>query len=254
MFNTFFATLHRDLSVLSSRRGFWWLLALWSFIAAVIFFAYLEDFLAIQPQLRAKNFRYGVTDLVIIPYLKTLGILSMVFMASLCSRLFYHERFSPFSALYRSSGQSLMALMAAKWGYIMVLSLLAVMVLALPAVGSGFFFTYNGFRVAMMLVALFVLLLSVGVLAMVLSQVVSHSILVVLLIAVWIAVSEIAVRLLVEPTWIVPIVAFFSPLAHLNRIATGVVTVSDGVFFVLLVVLLTAVSVRQYNNSFLFSH
>ncbi len=111
---TWHTTLARDFTVLLSRRSFWGLLALWTALSAVIFFAYLEDFLAIQPSLRAKNFRYGVTDMVLLPYLKLLGSIAIIVMAGLCSRLFYQECFAPFSAIFRSTRPNAFAVTAAK--------------------------------------------------------------------------------------------------------------------------------------------
>lgn len=250
MSNVTQTTLSRDLSVLLHRRGFWWLSAVWALLSGLLFFALLEDFLSVQPTLRAKQTHYGVTDLVIIPYLKTLGFIAAIFMASLCSRLFYLECFSPFSALYRTLNNSAFALVLAKLLYVLILALWALMLPALPLIVCGYFFDYNVGRVLMMLLALLVFLLSVGMIAMVWSQLISHSIVVVLLTMVPIGALELLVKWVVEPTWVVPIVAFFSPVTHVNRMATGVVSLSDGVFFILLMFGLMVLALRQFNNTY----
>lgn len=244
-------TLHRDISALTQRRLFWWALTIWAFITTLIFFAYLEDFLAIQPKLRAKNFRYGVTDLVIIPYIKTLGLVALIFIAALCSRLFYNEHFSPFSLLYRSTQPSASTLLLAKSTYIISISLTLIALLSLPPLISGFFFDYHLSRVIITLIAQFVLLFTVGMLAMTLSQILAYSVLVVLVCGAVVLLPMLLTRLFVEPAWLVAIVAFFSPIAHLNRITTGVIMLSDGVFFVTLWLLLGAISLRQFNNTYM---
>lgn len=248
------ATVSRDFSLLLGRRGFWWFFALWAFINAIIFFTYLENFLAIQPTLRAKGFRYGVTDLVIIPYLKSSGTLVMGFIICLSSRLFYGEHFSPFAALYRSLAISPVTLVMAKWAYVAVLSLTALGILILPVAMCKLLFDYNGFRVVVMAIALFMLLLATGGIAMLLSQVFTQSILTALVTLLCLSLPEIAATMINEPGWLTSLLAFFSPLTHIQRMATGLVALSDGVFFVLLLGLITALSLRQYKNSYLFIH
>ncbi|PID61429.1 MAG: hypothetical protein CR974_04215 [Gammaproteobacteria bacterium] len=249
----YFATLRRDLSVLTQRRLFWWALALWSAICTLVFFSYLESFLDIQPQLRAKNFRYGVTDLVMMPYVKALGLVAMLFVIGLCSRLFFNEHFSAFGVLYRSANPRPLPLLAAKWGYVAGMALTLVGLLALPPLVSRFFFDFHLSRVILTLLAQFVLLFSVGMLAAVLSQVFRHSILVMLTACLAIGLPELAVRLIAEPAWLLPVLEFFSALAHSNRIATGVITLSDGVYFLLWWWLLSAIAQRQFNNTYLLS-
>lgn len=242
-------TLTRDFSLLLSRRAFWWFLALWAFFSALIFFTYLENFLAIQPTLRAKNFRYGVTDIVIIPYLTMTGTVAMLWIAGLCSRLFYHEQFSPFSLLYRSLPPSPMVLLAAKWLYIALLAAIIIVVLLLPVLVCAFWFDYNGFRVMVMSVAVFMLLLSVGGMTMLLSQLVTYSVLTVFVALLWVALLAVAANITTVPMW-AEMLAFFSPLSHIQRLATGVFMLSDGVFFVLLIGLLSLLSLRQYRRCY----
>lgn len=244
-------TMGRDLSLLASRRGFWWLTTAWAVIAGVVFFAYLNDFLAIQPTLRAKNFRYGVTDIVLVPYLKTLAALALVLMAGLCSRGFYHEHFAPFALLYRSSGQSAVMLVVGRWLTAAVLAVGILVVLAVPVVSAELFFDYNGRRIAFTLAAIFMLLWVVGMLAMVCSQRFSHSVLVVLLVLLWVGGSELLTRLLSEPPWLAAVLAFFSPWSHITHITNGIVTLSDIMFFVFLPTLLSLLAWRQYQNTFL---
>lgn len=248
---SFTATLSRDLRLLFSRRSVWVILALWAAISSVMFFAYLEDFLAIQPTLRAKNFRYGVTDIVIIPYIKLQITFALVVMASLCSRLFYQEFFSPFSALARSTRPPPLAVVCAKTAYIQLIAVALIALFSLPVWVSGYFFEYNAWRVIITLLGGFMVLLSVGVLAMVFSQLFTHSTVVMLLTTLCFIAPEIAVRLVTDPAWIAPILAFFSPLTHVSRLATGVVTLSDGVFFIGALLLLFGIAVRQFNNTYL---
>lgn len=244
-------TLSRDLSVLTQRRLFWWALAFWAFICTFIFYYHLEDFLAIQPSLRAKNFRYGVTDLVIIPYINVMALMALVFFIGLCARLFYHEHFTPFGDWLRSTQPPASQLVLAKISYILTLSTVITALLALPVLAGRFFFTYDFMRVMFTLLAQFVLLFSAGMLTMVFSQRLRYSILVVLTAGLVIGVAELLARLLVEPEWLAAVATFFSPFAHVNRIATGIVTLSDGVFFILLWLILSAIAVRQFNNNYL---
>lgn len=250
----FKTTLARDLFVLLHRRSFWWWLALWSLLSAVLFFSYLEDFLAIQPTLRAKQFRYGVTDLVLIPYLKTLSLVSVVFMAGLCARLFYLEQFSPFSALYRGLAQRPVVLVLAKCTYVAILSALALGVIILPVLGAGWFFDYNVFRILITTVGLYLLLFTTGVLTMLFSQIFSHSVVVVLLVVLLLGGTELAVKLMTEPVWLSPIVMFFSPISHVNRLATGVWSLSDGLFFGFGLCLLIGLSIRRFKNTYFVTH
>lgn len=244
-------TLQRDFAVLLSRWQFWLALTVAAAISGFIYFSYLEDFLAIQPTLRAKSFQYGVTDLVIVPYLKTLGYVAVIILSALCSRLFYWEIFADFSHGFRSTPVHLAGLITAKLSAIALLSLLILTVIALPALGSGLAYDYNVVRICFLLLALFMLLLTVGTVAMVLSQFFSHGILVTLLTTLWVGLSELATTLITEPTWVLPIIQFFSPLTHTNRIAIGVVSFSDVVFWVLLLSGLIALSARQFRNTYL---
>ncbi len=251
MSNPIITTVSRDFSLLLSRRSFWWLWAAWALIAAIIYFAYLTDFLTIQATLRAKNFRYGVTDLVIIPYLKTLGTLAIVLMASLCARGFYYERFASFSLLYRSTPQHPLLFILAKWLTAALFATGILVTLALPVISSYVFFDYNIARVLITILALFMLLWMVGIVAMLLSLLFNQSILVALLTLSWVAFGELMTRLIVEPAWITPIIAFFSPLAHIHRITLGLLAGSDILFFLLLAALLTLLALRQYQNTYL---
>lgn len=245
------STFFRDITVLIQRRTFWWALAVWMFICALIFFAYVEDFLAIQPQLRAKAVHYGITDILIVPYIQTLSFVALAFMIALCARLFHNEHFADFSKLYRSTQPRLSLLIGAKLAYIAFLALLIIGLLALPPLVSSAFLDFNLARVVVTLLAQFVLLFTVGLIAMVLSQCFRHSILVMLVSGVLILSLELMTRLLVDPAWIAPLIAFFSPIAHMNRIATGMMTLSDGVFFIVLWLILCAIAIRQFNNTYL---
>lgn len=250
MIKNIYPTLYRDFSSLVLRRRFWLFIALWSSLCAILFFTYLEDFLSIQAVLRAKNFRYGVTDLVLVPYLKTTGYVCIIFMASLCAKLFHHELFSAFSQLYRTIPQSHLTLVGAKFLYVKLLSFLAVLVTFLPVIGCGLFFDYDTPRIILLLTGLFMLFFSVGVIAMMLSQVFTHSIIVVLVTIALVALPELAARIVVDPAWLQPVIAFFSPISHMDRIASGVIAVSDVVFFAALLGLITLFSVRQFSNTY----
>ncbi len=245
-----YPTLYRDFSSVFLLRRFWLFCALLSSFCAILFFAYLEDFLSIQALLRAKNSRYGVTDLVVIPYLKITGYACIIFIASLCSKLFHNEHFSAFSQLYRSTPQSTPNLIIAKYIYVISLTLLAIFITCLPAIGSGLFFDYNGTRVTLLVFGLFMLLLSVGAIAALLSQIFSHSILAVLVTIILIILPELGTRFLVEPSWLNPIIAFFSPISHMNRIATGNIAASDATFFISLLSLTALLSSRTLSNTY----
>lgn len=251
MLKTLLTTLRRDFVVLFSRWQFWLALTVASVISGFLFFSYLEDFLAIQPTLRAKGFQYGITDLVQIPYLKTLGYVAVVVIAALCSRLYYWEVFAHFSHGFRSTPFHLVGLITAKLLYIALLTLIMLTLIALPVIGSGLAYDYNAMRITFMLFALFMLLFTTGVLAMLLSQFFSHSILVTLLTLLWVGLSELAATLLTDPAWLLPIIQFFSPLTHSNRIALGVVSLSDAIFWFLLLSSLISLSARQFRNTYL---
>lgn len=253
MVNQIYPTLYRDFSTLLLRRRFWGLMAVWCALCGILFFAYFEDFLSIQPVLRAKNFRYGVTDLVIIPYIKTVSYFSIILMTALCARLGYLEHFSTFSSLYRSLPIKARHLITAKLLYITFLAMIAVLILALPMIVSGLFFHYDIGRVVVLLFGLFALLLSVGLLTLVFSQIIAHSVVVVLLTVLLIGITELAAKLLVEPAWLTPIIAFFSPISHLNRMANGVLTASDIIFYITLILLLIIIFIRQFHRTYFFS-
>lgn len=253
LYCTVYPTLYRDYSALFLRRRFWGLLALWGALCALLFFTYLEDFLSIQPVLRAKNFRYGVTDIVIIPYLQSTGYFALIVVTALCARLGYQEHFSPFSRLYRSIATKPSHFIVAKLIYINGIIFFILGFLLLPVLVSGCFFHYDITRVFWLFLGQFLMLLSVGLLALVFSQIVAHSVVVVLATLLLVALTELAAALVTEPTWWANIVSYFSPIAHLERIATGVVTFSDLAFFTTLLFLLILISVRQWNNTYFFT-
>lgn len=251
MISHVYTTLYRDTRTLLQRGLFWLLLVFWALISALLFFAYFEDFLSIQPLLRAKQFRYGITDMVIIPYLKTLSYIAMIVVSALCSRLFYAEIFSPFASLYRGLRQPMSALIIAKLLYIGIISFVLLAVIALPVIGSGLFFELNIMRVWWALMALFVLLFSIGTLTMVFSQLFAQSVLATLVALVITLITELFAKLVVEPDELLPIIAFFSPITHINRMVSGEIHLSDGVYFVTLLALLISISIRQMRNTYL---
>ncbi|PID65500.1 MAG: hypothetical protein CR975_06835 [Gammaproteobacteria bacterium] len=246
-------TLSRDFSTLLLHRRFWGIIALWCGLCGLLFFLYLEDFMSIQPVLRAKNFRYGVTDLVLIPYIKSMGYAAVLLVTTLCAKLGYLENFSAFAQLYRSLCPNPLHYFSAKLIYIVLLSAVAVITIAAPAVISGLFFDYNGSRVLLLLIGLLALLVSVGLLTFVFSQTINHSVMAVLLSMLFIGLSELAAKFIVEPVWVTPIIAFFSPVSHLQQIANGVVTSSHVIFFTTFIILLVIIAVRQFNRTYFFS-
>lgn len=252
--NIISTTLYRDLSVLLLKRRFWWLVALWCGFCGTLFFVYLEDFMTIQPVLRAKNFRYGVTDMVIIPYIKTMGYLAILLVSTLSAKLGYLEHFSDFSRLYRSLAIKPIRLIFAKLIYLLLLSVFAVVTIALPAMTTGLFFEYNVARIVLLLIGLLAVLLSVELLTFVLSQAINHSVIVVLISTSVIGMTELASKLIVEPAWIAPIIAFFSPISHLHQIASGIVTASNLIFFITFIALLVIIAIRQFSRTYFYSY
>ncbi len=243
--------LSRDVKTLLQRRTYWLALAVWALVCGVLYFSLLADFIAIQPQLRAKNLSYGVTDMAIIPYIKLTATLAVVLVVSLCSRLFYYEHFDAYARLFKSTQPDAKSLVLAKVCYIAIISVTLTVITAIIPLTSLYFFTFSIARVTLMLAAYFVLLCTVGLLAAVISQCFRHSIGVVLTVFALLLVSELAVRLLVDPAWLAPIALYFSPLAHIERMATGIVASSDILFFTSLWLILLAMAIRQFNNTYL---
>jgi|GEM_PF-4777485 len=244
------AVLARDVSLLLGRRGFWLVLAFWVCANSIFFFLLLDEFLKIQAALRAKNFHYGVTDMVLMPYLQISGYFSAAMIACLCSRLFYLERFADFALLHRSLRAHPLRVVVAKCGYIVLASSLALVIVAMPVWVVGIFFAYDGFRIAMTLSVLLLLLFAIGSLSMVFSQVFAHSVLVVMAVALVSLMLIMPAKWFVDPAWVAPITAFFSPAAHWHRAIIGVMNVSDVVFWLLSIVMLVAVAVRQSYNAY----
>ncbi|MBS9778485.1 MAG: hypothetical protein KGV50_06960 [Gammaproteobacteria bacterium] len=249
--NEIFSTLYRDFSQLVCRRRFWIFCSAWAFICSILYFSYLEEFLNIQATLRAKNFRHGVTELTIVPYIKTAGYASIIFIASLCARLYYNEHFAAFSAIFRTTTHSKIKLITAKYCYIMCLSFYATLIIYLPILGSSFFFDYNQTRTLLLVFGLFTLFIFTGSISAVFSQIISNSIFVVLLTSSIIILPELCTTLIVDPAWLNPVFAFFSPISHMNNIASGILSVSDIIFFVFLLGLTTTLFSRQFSNTFL---
>lgn len=243
-------TLYRDLMILFKSQRFWLLFAFWVSLSSVIFFAYLNEFLQVQSTLRSKSFHYGVTDLVFIPYLKVLGIISAVWVSSLLSNAFYYEQFAPFAALYKSFRPESIQILVAKWLYLIIISALAVSALAIPIISALFFIDFNGLRVIFTLFSLYLFLLTSGILALLFSQIFSQGLIVILLTTLCLLVLELAARWVLEPAWFAPIVQYFSPIAHLIRITSGVVLLSDALFFVVFFTTCSCIIVRQFENNY----
>ncbi|MPV86125.1 hypothetical protein [Ostreibacterium oceani] len=251
-YRVFAQVLWRDSVALFLRWGFWLLLAVWVFLTAFMYFAYLDDFIAIQPQLRAKNSPYGVTDIVIIPYIKTLGLLGILILTALVSRAFYEELWAPFGAYFRALHLPVTGIVAAKSVQLFWIVAIIVWVIALPILVSGLFFTYDMRRVLLVLLALSGLLWVIGLLTIWLSQLLSHSVLVVLVAVSCLTMTELAVRLVTSPEWLLPILAFFSPIAHFNQMANGVMMRSSIVFLMVFTLLMWVLIHRCFSNRYLF--
>ncbi len=223
--------LQRDLRILLHKQSFWLLVALWFFIINLIYFKFFESFLEIQPKLIAKQSTQGITEAMLIPFIKTLAIPSVIFIASLCSRLFFYEKWADFSALHKSLNYSFLNLILAKLAYIIIFTFISLILICLPILITGIYFDFDFSRVILSLAGLSLLLVTTGILGLFFSQIFSQSIIVILVSFSCLYFLEILSKLTTEPIWLSRLLYYFSPISQFNHISSGILSSNNLLFF-----------------------
>lgn len=237
----------RELRTLFLSPLAWTVLAVVQFILAWIFFAQIDNFFALQPQLQTLKNAPGVTDLVIAPLFNITSIVLLMVTPLLTMRLISEERRSGSIQLLMSSPVSMSQIVLGKYlGLMMFFSIFIVQISLMPLsltlgteldVGK----LLAGFLSLFLLIAAFV---AAG---LYLSSLTDNP-----------SVAAIASFGLLLLLWIINVSSqgetadnlfnYLSLIRHSTAIARGVVSSVDVVYFLLFIITFIVLSIRQLDS------
>jgi len=224
----------------------WTVLAVTQFILAWIFFAQIDNFFVLQPQLQSLKSAPGVTDLVAAPLFNITSIVLLMVTPLMTMRLISEERRSGTIQLLMSSPVSMTQIVLGKYlGMMIFFSLFILQISLMPLslyigteLDSGKLMA--GFLAIFLLIAAFV---SVG---LYLSSLTDNP-----------TVAAVASFGLLLLLWIINTSAaestdnlfnYLSLIQHSNAIIRGVINTTDIIYFLLFILTFLGLSIRQLDS------
>ncbi|MDH5517917.1 MAG: ABC transporter permease subunit [Gammaproteobacteria bacterium] len=225
----------------------WTVLAVVQFILAWIFFAQIDNFFALQPQLQSLKNAPGVTDLVVAPLFNITSIVLLMVVPLMTMRLISEERRSGTIQLLMSSPLSMSQIVLGKY------------------LGMMIFFTVFIFQIGLM-----PLTLTLGT-DLDLGKLMAGFLSIYLLIAAFVAAGLYLSSLTDNPSvaaissfglllllWIINanspndssgnLFNYLSLINHSNAIIRGVINSTDIIYFLLFIVCFLGLSIRQLDS------
>lgn len=225
----------------------WTVLAVVQFILAWIFFAQIDNFFALQPQLQSLKSAPGVTDLVVAPLFNITSIVLLMVSPLMTMRLISEERRSGTIQLLMSSPISMTQIVLGK--YLGMMLFFTVFILQISLMPLSLFMGTDldigklmaGFLSIFLLIAAFV---AAGLYLSSLTDNPSVA-----------AISTFGLLLLL---WIInanspndssgTVFNYLSMISHSNAIIRGVINSTDIIYFVLFIVSFLGLSIRQLDS------
>lgn len=225
----------------------WTVLAVVQFILAWIFFAQMDSFFQIQPQLQNLKSAPGVTDLVVAPLFNVTSIVLLMVTPLLTMRLVSEERRSGTLQLLMSSPVSMTQIVLGKYlGMILFFSLFIMQISLMPlSLLMGTELDLG--KLAAGLLGLFLLLAAFAAAGLYLSTLTDNPIVA--------AVSTFGLLLLL---WIISantqgetsesVFNYLSLIQHNTPMLRGLVNSMDVIYFILFIVTFIVLSIRQLDS------
>lgn len=248
------AMLYRDIKSVVQFYRLWLGLAVALLMLGVLLLSIFEDYLTIQAQLQANDINRGIEDLVLLPYFRLAGYVGAIAMIIFASRLFYHEKFSPYALFYQSSGQRFGALFMAKISWVIVISLFLTLVVLIPVLSLRFFANFQAQIVIFGFCGLLFLFSLLGLFAVFLSKFFANSSVVCLVAFFVLLTLELLGKIIIEPIWLQSIIFYFSPFKHFNEIIEGKLFISSIIFYLSSIMYSFFVLARSFQNDRLHAH
>ena len=224
----------------------WTVLAVVQFILAWIFFAQIDNFFALQPQLQSLKSAPGVTDLVAAPLFNITSIVLLMVTPLMTMRLISEERRSGTIQLLMSSPASMTDIVLGKYlGMMMFFSVFILQISLMPL--SLYMGTEldTGKLIAGFL-ALFLLIAAFVAVGLYLSSLTDNP-----------SVAAVASFGLLLLLWIINtntqggtsnLFDYISLIKHSNAIIRGVINSQDIIYFILFITTFLGLSIRQLDS------
>jgi len=224
----------------------WTVLAVVQFILAWIFFAQIDNFFALQPQLQSLKSAPGVTDLVAAPLFNITSIVLLMVTPLMTMRLISEERRSGTIQLLMSSPASMTDIVLGKYlGMMMFFSVFILQISLMPL--SLYMGTeLDTGKLMAGFLALFLLIAAFVAVGLYLSSLTDNP-----------SVAAVASFGLLLLLWIINtntqggtsnLFDYISLIKHSNAIIRGVINSQDIIYFILFITTFLGLSIRQLDS------
>ncbi|MBT5230221.1 MAG: ABC transporter permease subunit [Methylococcales bacterium] len=133
--------LKKDLKLLAYSPFIWLYLCLFQFISTWIYFIHIDQFMATQTQMIASNALYTVSDRIVIPFFKSMGLVSTLFLPFITMSLISKEKQQKTFTLLSASPITLFQVTFSKLltaiSIIFVMTMLLSIMIALLTLGTN---------------------------------------------------------------------------------------------------------------------
>ncbi|MDH5425926.1 MAG: ABC transporter permease subunit [Gammaproteobacteria bacterium] len=237
----------RELRSLFMSPLAWTVLAVVQFILAWVFFAQIDNFFSLQPQLQTLKSAPGVTDLVVAPLFNITGIVLLMVAPLMTMRLISEERRTGTIQLLMSSPVSMTQIVLGKYlGMMLFFSIFILQISLMPL--SLFLGTELDIGKLMAgFLSLFLLISAFVAAGLYLSSLTDNP-----------TIAAVATFGLLLLLWIINASAandtsgnvfnYISLIQHSNAIIRGVINSTDIIYFVLFICTFLGLSVRQLDS------
>lgn len=225
----------------------WTVLAVVQFILAWIFFAQIDNFFALQPQLQSLKSAPGVTDLVVAPLFNITSIVLLMVTPLLTMRLISEERRSGTIQLLMSSPVSMTQIVLGKYLGMMIFFAIFILQISLMPLSLYLGTELDAGKLMAGFVAIFLLIAAFVSVGLYLSSLTDNP-----------SVAAIASFGLLLLLWIINtnsqgdvsgnLFNYLSLIQHSNAIVRGVINSTDIVYFLLFIITFLGLSIRQLDS------
>ena len=224
----------------------WTVLAVVQFILAWIFFAQIDNFFALQPQLQSLKSAPGVTDLVASPLFNITSIVLLMVTPLMTMRLISEERRSGTIQLLMSSPASMTDIVLGKYLGMMIFFGIFILQISLMPLSLYMGTELDTGKLMAGFLALFLLIAAFVAVGLYLSSLTDNP-----------SVAAVASFGLLLLLWIINtntqddtsnLFAYISLIQHSNAIIRGVINSQDIIYFILFITTFLGLSIRQLDS------
>jgi len=224
----------------------WTVLAVVQFILAWIFFAQIDNFFALQPQLQSLKSAPGVTDLVAAPLFNITSIVLLMVTPLMTMRLISEERRSGTIQLLMSSPASMTDIVLGKYLGMMLFFVIFILQISLMPLSLYMGTELDTGKLLAGFLALFLLIAAFVAVGLYLSSLTDNP-----------SVAAVASFGLLLLLWIINtstqdgasnLFNYVSLIQHSNAIIRGVINSQDIIYFILFITTFLGLSIRQLDS------